>query len=275
MLPGNEHVRLPTGGAAAVAAGRRQAFFSEATVEGTHVRIYTTRFRTGTALQIARPLTEIDSVLSRLRRLFLAVSLVTLLGGVGVALLGLRAMVRPVRRLTEHAERIAATGDLGDRTDATGPTSSVASPSRSTRCSTRSPSRCAQRQLVADASHELRTPLAAARTNLEVLELHAGLPAGQRSRILGDAIDELREMTRLIEELVELARGEMATSNPADPARPLVEEAVAVAERRSGRRFRRASRRPSSRAHRRRWAAPSRICSTTRSSGGRRTSRSR
>ena len=239
VLPGNEHVRLPTGGAAAVAAGRRQAFFSEATVEGTHVRIYTTRFRTGTALQIARPLTEIDSVLSRLRRLFLAVSLVTLLGGVGVALLGLRAMVRPVRRLTEHAERIAATGDLGERTDATRPDElGRLAVAFNTMLDALAESVRAQRQLVADASHELRTPLAAARTNLEVLELHAGLPAGQRSRILGDAIDELREMTRLIEELVELARGDMAVIET-QPTRLdlVVEEAVAVAERRSGRRF--------------------------------------
>ncbi len=156
-----------------------------------------------------------------------------------MALLGLRAMVRPVRRLTEHAERIAATGDLGERTDATRPDElGRLAVAFNTMLDALAESVRAQRQLVADASHELRTPLAAARTNLEVLELHAGLPAEQRSRILGDAIDELREMTRLIEELVELARGDM-TVLETQPTRLdlVVEEAVAVAERRSGRRF--------------------------------------
>jgi two-component system sensor histidine kinase MprB len=239
VLPGGEHVRLPTAGAAAVAAGARQAFFGEATVAGTHVRIYTTRFRAGTALQIARPLTEIDSVLSRLQLLFLAVSLVTLLGGAAAALLGLRAMVRPVRRLTEHAERIAATGDLGERTDATRADElGRLALAFNTMLDALAESVRAQRQLVADASHELRTPLAAARTNLEVLELHEDVPADERARILGEAIEELREMTRLIEELVELARGDAAVLET-QPTRLdlLVEEAVAVAERRSGRRF--------------------------------------
>ena len=62
----------------------------------------------------------------------------------------------------------------------------------------------AQRQLVGDASHELRTPLTAARTNLELVALHEQLPLEERRRLLADAEAELREMTDLIDGLVEL-----------------------------------------------------------------------
>ena len=238
-LPGGERVHLPTTGAAAVAAGRRAAFFTDATVDGTHVRIFTTRLRPGTALQIARPLTETDSVLARLQLLFLAVALLALAGGVAIALFALTKVLRPVRRLTEHAEWIAATGDLGERTDATRPDElGRLAIAFNTMLDALAESVRAQRQLVADASHELRTPLAAARTNLEVLELHDDLTPEQRARILGEAIEELREMTLLIEELVELARGDVAVLETQLTRLDLVvEEAVAVAARRSGREF--------------------------------------
>ena len=75
-LPAEERTHLPTDGAAAVAAGRAPAFFRDATVAGTHLRIYTARLDNTTAAQIARPLTEVDHALSRIRLLFLFVSLV-------------------------------------------------------------------------------------------------------------------------------------------------------------------------------------------------------
>jgi two-component system sensor histidine kinase MprB len=92
----------------------------------------------------------------------------------------------------------------------------------------------AQRQLVGDASHELRTPLAAARANLELVQLHEQLPLEERRRLLADAEVELREMTDMIEGLVELARVDAATPDR-QPVRldHLVEEVVASAERRS------------------------------------------
>jgi two-component system, OmpR family, sensor histidine kinase MprB len=66
----------------------------------------------------------------------------------------------------------------------------------------------AQRQLVADASHELRTPLTSLRTNIEVLASERTLPAGERARLLTDVVEQLGEMTTLVAELIDLARGE-------------------------------------------------------------------
>jgi two-component system sensor histidine kinase MprB len=66
-----------------------------------------------------------------------------------------------------------------------------------------------QRQLVQDASHELRTPLTSLRTNIEVLASPDGkLPPEEREQLLRDVVDQLGEMTVLITELTELARGE-------------------------------------------------------------------
>jgi two-component system sensor histidine kinase MprB len=111
--------------------------------------------------------------------------------------------------LTRAAERIAATHDLRSRVgegrdDELGRLAT----SFDVMLDALESSVGAQRALVADASHELRTPLASIRTNLEVLELDEGMPLAERRRILADVVSELAEMTHLIEELVELARGE-------------------------------------------------------------------
>ena len=74
----------------------------------------------------------------------------------------------------------------------------------------------AQRQLVADASHELRTPLTSLRTNIEVLLGGRELKPGDRERLLNDVVEQTAEMTALISELIELARGEQAQEEPQD-----------------------------------------------------------
>ncbi len=65
----------------------------------------------------------------------------------------------------------------------------------------------AQRRLVADASHELRTPLTAVRTNIDLLR-EGKLPKDEERHALDEASVELDALTRLVSDLVELARGE-------------------------------------------------------------------
>src|SRR5205814_9497944 len=74
----------------------------------------------------------------------------------------------------------------------------------------------AQRQLVSDASHELRTPLTSLRTNIEVLTRDDAMGPQDREQLLGDVGDQLVEMSALVAELVELARGDQAPSAPED-----------------------------------------------------------
>jgi two-component system, OmpR family, sensor histidine kinase MprB len=193
-----------------VATGDSGPFFEDAHVKGTHVRVLTVPITLPSgaagALEIARPLTEVDNVLHRLRLILLFVALggVALAGGVGFLIA--QAVLGPVRRLTVATETIAETRDLGERVDAAG-TDELARLGRSfnTMLAALEDSLRAQRQLVADASHELRTPLTSLRTNVEVLA-RGGLPPEERRRALADAQAQIEELSALVADVVELAR---------------------------------------------------------------------
>jgi two-component system sensor histidine kinase MprB len=238
LLPG-ERARLPTLAAAAVAAGRHPAFFSEARVQGTQVRIYTRRAG-GRAVQVALSLTGTNHVLWWIRLLFIVISSVAVVGAAVVALFVARAVLRPVRRLTADAERIAATRDFHPvtddrRTDELGRLARAFN----TMLAALAGSIAAQRQLVADASHELRTPLTTARTSLESMQLHPEMSESEQRQSIDAAVVELAEMTHLIDELVELARGDaQASEHEAVRLDDIAQEAVLVAARRTDREFR-------------------------------------
>ena len=147
-----------------------------------------------------------DDLLHRLRLIFLFVSLggIVLAGALGLVIA--RTALGPVRRLTEAAERIAETRDLGERVEAAG-SDELARLGRSfnTMLGALDESLRAQRQLVADASHELRTPLTSLRTNVELLA-RGGLPPAEQRRALGDAQVQIAELSALVADVVELAR---------------------------------------------------------------------
>ena len=194
----------------AVAAGRRSAFFSDATVGGTRVRILTERAPEGGVWQVALPLTDVDSTLTHLK---LVLALVCLGGIALAAALGLlvsRAALVPVRRLTGAAERVARTQDLGHRIQA-GEEDELGrlAGSFNTMLAALERSRLAQRQLVSDASHELRTPLTSVQANLDALAMGEELPARERARILAAAQAQLRELTVLVGDLVDLSKTEV------------------------------------------------------------------
>lgn len=88
----------------------------------------------------------------------------------------------------------------------------------------------AQRRLVADASHELRTPLTALRTNAELLARADRLTDAQRDRASAALGRQLREVTTLVGDLIELARDE-EPQPLVEQVRPaaLLEHAVGVA----------------------------------------------
>jgi two-component system sensor histidine kinase MprB len=194
----------------AVAAGRRGAFFSDATIGGTHVRILTERAPEGGVWQAALPLTDMDSTLTHLR----VVLVLVCLGGIALAaalgLLVSRTALIPVRRLTRAAERVARTQNLRHRIQA-GEEHELGrlAESFNTMLAALERSRLAQRQLVSDASHELRTPLTSAQANLDALAIGEELPPRERARILAAARAQLRELTVLVGDLVDLSKTEI------------------------------------------------------------------
>jgi two-component system, OmpR family, sensor histidine kinase MprB len=192
----------------AVAAGRQKDFFEDAVVTGTHVRVLTAKLRPGLAVQLARPLDEMEKSLHRLRLILFAVAL----GGVALAAamgaVVARAAMSPVRRLTEATEHVTSTTDLTERIEVKGSDELSRLADRFNRMlAALDRSLATQRQLVADASHELRTPLTSIRTNIEVLARAQDLPEEERADLLRDVVGQLEELSVLVRDLVELARG--------------------------------------------------------------------
>jgi two-component system sensor histidine kinase MprB len=192
-----------------VAAGRAPARFSSTHLRGTHVRIYTIQARPGLALQVAQPLTQMDNEVHTIGTWLLVISVTGIAVATGLGLLVARATLVPVRRLTEVAEHVSQTRDLQSRIPVEGrdELTRLAVSFNHMLEELEEASR-SQRQLVADASHELRTPLTSLRTNIEVLLLQQRTGDPNMERLLRDVVEQLEEMSSLVSQLVELARGD-------------------------------------------------------------------
>ena len=137
-----------------VASGSAKAFFTSATIGGTHVRIYTAPLEPGVALQIVRPLDEVDHVLGRLGWILLAAGLGGITVAAGLGALVSRTALAPVKRLTETTEAVSRTLDLSQRIDSAGQDEvGRLAASFNRMLGALEGSVGAQRQLVADASH--------------------------------------------------------------------------------------------------------------------------
>ena len=120
----------------------------------------------------------------------------------------------------------------------------------------------AQRQLVADASHELRTPVTSLRTNIEILQQAHDMDPDERERLFADVVEQIEELTLLMNDLIDLARGEEPRADTEDVRLDLVvREVVERARRHAGGRARprcgRAGADDRSPASPRGWSAPS------------------
>jgi two-component system sensor histidine kinase MprB len=227
--------RLPTTKAdREVAAGRRDEAFRDATIRGVHTRVLTTRGPEGSLLTLAKPLTDVDDTLGRLRWILFAVTLggVGLASGFGVAVS--RAAAGPLGRLTATAEQVTATGELHHRIEPEGDDEpGRLAASFNAMLAALESSRDAQRQLVADASHELRTPLTSIRANVELLERAGAMEPAERAEVLASVRGQLEDLTVLVGDLVDLARPGETAVDPPEELRldELVRDAVQRARR--------------------------------------------
>jgi two-component system sensor histidine kinase MprB len=229
--------RLPVDARArALAASGTGSYFSDVRVGHVHLRVLAVGLGARGSAQIARPLTEVDSSLEQLLLILLAV------GGGGIlvaAVLGgvvARAALAPVSRFTRRTEALTANPDLSQRLEIEGQ-DELARLARSFNATLDALERSAeaQRHLVADASHELRTPISSLRANIQVLQDADQLPEEERAGLRADIIAELDELTALVGDVVELARG-AKPSDVMDDVRidEIVRQLVERAERRAG-----------------------------------------
>lgn len=125
--------------------------------------------------------------------------------------------LRPLRTLTATADEIARTGDLSRRLPEVRTRDEVGVLTASfngmlDRVSAAqhelAASLAAQRRFVADASHELRTPLTTIRNNAGFLAEHPEAAATDRAEALGDIEAESERLSRLVDDLLRLARAD-------------------------------------------------------------------
>jgi two-component system sensor histidine kinase MprB len=186
----------------------------DATASGTQFRVQAVAVGPGYAVVVSHSLADVNSTLDELRLILVILTL----GGIALAaLLGwfvARTALAPVRRLTATVQHVAETRDLGERIDERR-RDELGSLARSFNSMLTvldatvhklDESARMQRRLVADASHELRTPVTSVRMNIEVLERAADMPAAERHHLIADVVEQLEELSALINDLIELAR---------------------------------------------------------------------
>jgi two-component system sensor histidine kinase MprB len=193
---------------AAVAAGAAPPYFRDVTYHGTAMRLYTMRLSSsGDGLvRTARPLTEANATIARVRWLLIGL---TLGGALAAALLGriaAAAVLRPVRGLAGAVRDVTATRDLTRRIPVEGKdeVASLAGDFNEMMAALEESQRV-QQQLIADASHELRTPLTAHRANVELLA-RPDLPVDRRPHVLSAAVRGIEELSTLVSDLILAAR---------------------------------------------------------------------
>lgn len=207
-------------------------------IDGDEYRVATVALggRRG-AVQVAQQFSDTEDLLKELqkRTLLFAAAVVLAAGLFGWWLAG-RITSRLVR-LAETAEQVASTGRFDVAVPVTGG-DEVASLGRSF---DRMLGRLArsvedQRRLVQDAGHELRTPLTSLRTNISLLRRIDELPRATREELVDDLTSESRELTDLVNELVDLAAGQQNDEPPVEVAlADIAQDVATVARRRTGR----------------------------------------
>jgi two-component system, OmpR family, sensor histidine kinase MprB len=227
-----------------IARSGRGSFYRSAVVDGVHVEVLTIGDpRTHTALEVDLPLTSNDEVLSGLLLTY------ALLVGGGILLAGIigayvgRVALRPIDRFTARTETV--TGVL-DETNVgalitpprleEGDASELKRLARSFNQTLDALEHAiqAQRHLIADASHELRTPMAALRSNVQIFMEADRLPREDREELQSAIIAELDELTQLVSDVLDLARGAAPSEHTeALELDTLVREAIARAQRRA------------------------------------------
>jgi two-component system, OmpR family, sensor histidine kinase MprB len=176
---------------------------------GVHYRALSVPASRGFTVMLARPLTEVDETLGTLALMMVVVFAGGVALAVGLGFAVTRTAAAPVARLSDATERVTETGDLSLRIDDPGTDDEIGRLAMrfNAMMAALEGSVAAQRQLVADASHELRTPLTSVRANIDLLASGRLTDPRERDELLADVRAQLEELTAIVNDVVELARG--------------------------------------------------------------------
>lgn len=228
---------LPISETALANALERKSTYYDTNVNGRELRVFTSSVFSvnGVPLivQVAEVLGPMNETLAELRRNLLGgTALTTILLSLAAWLVTDTAM-RPVRRMSDTAATIGGTTDLSQRLSPprTGDDVQLLAESFNDMLARLEATFNAERRFVADASHELRTPLTALRANADIMlrQITSGMvDHDDLAEGLTDIRDEADRMTRLVSNLLTLARADVGWRPELEPV-SLLEVAQDVA----------------------------------------------
>ncbi|MGH2387248.1 MAG: sensor histidine kinase [Chloroflexota bacterium] len=184
----------------------------------------------GKILQVAGSLHDVDQTLNTLWRILLGGGVIATILAFGAGWWLAGAAVRPINRITHTAQEIGATQDFSRRVAHSGPPDEVGrlAATFNTMLARLQAAFQTQRRFVADASHELRTPLTSIRGNLGLLQRDPPIAEADRVAVLTDLVSESERLSRLVGDLLTLARTDTGRPLRHDPVplAPLVADVV-------------------------------------------------
>jgi signal transduction histidine kinase len=191
---------------------------------------------------VGQPEAAVATQLGDLRFFLIAGSLLSLLGAGLLSWFVAGRALRPLDAMANTAEDIGRTQDLSRRLPATPVNDEIGRLQRSFNQMLRQledaylrlrSALTAQRRFVADASHELRTPLTTIRGNVGLLLKRDDITTEDRSAALHDIASESERMSRMVQDLLTLARADAGYHLEKFPLdlRPIVEDVSRQAQK--------------------------------------------
>jgi two-component system sensor histidine kinase MprB len=210
----------------------------DATIEGVQFRIATAGQPGGFAVEVGRPIDDVERTLDGLTIGFIVLAVAGIVGAAALGRFVARRALGPVSRLGAAARDVAETQDPDLPVPESGG-AELEQLGRSINSMLRSLSdaREHERRLIDDAAHELRTPLTSLRTNVELLTTGRTLSTEDHDALLTDLREQMEEFSELVGDLDALARRAGTDQNPEhEPVQlaVVVADAVRRAQRRSG-----------------------------------------
>lgn len=177
-------------------------------------RVYVLPIHRGTVvsgyIEAFAPLGDIDHSMQVFRLLLGGLSILGLTVALTGSCLVAGTALRPITRMINMASSIARSRDLSKRIAVPRPQDEIGRLARTfnTMLVSIEGAYTAQQRFVSDASHELRAPLTAIQANLDLLQRHPEMSDVDRSVALSEAEREAARLTRLVSDLLALARAD-------------------------------------------------------------------
>ncbi|KKO53621.1 sensor histidine kinase [Paenibacillus sp. DMB20] len=204
-------------------------------------------------LQVGAYTGTAEKTLDRLQSILFTGSLATLIIASTLGLFLARKSMKPIQKVADAANQIQKGTDLSVRIEYSGPQDEIGrliDTFNGMLARTEGfykeleDAYAAQRRFVSDASHELRTPLTTIRGNVDLLHKIWAGSSEERPNLdeetlrqmsveaIGDISDEAKRMTRLVTDMLSLARADTGQTFERDPValQPLLEEVIRRAQ---------------------------------------------